>query len=189
MVGMLSVVAEELPDVPLYYSQDRLYSMVKVGSNKFTLIRSALLNAGYRVSLSHANKLAIKTDAPNEFIWRMMRELVKREPTRKADKLPQDGVTYHLRREPLPESNGEENNRSSSANGGGGGGGHTAEINFELHPEANPESRMSSLKRFQPNPLPNWGPKMKAHTTQADMERKRKKNQGKHQQKRHKRGQ
>ena len=39
MVGMLSVVAEELPDVPLYYSQDRLYSMVKVGSNKFTLIR------------------------------------------------------------------------------------------------------------------------------------------------------
>ena len=67
--------------------------------------RSALLNAGYRVSLSHANKLAIKTDAPNEFIWRMMRELVNREPTRKADKLPQDGVTYHLRREPLPESN------------------------------------------------------------------------------------
>ena len=75
--------------------------------------------------------------------------------------------------------------RWSSANGGG----HTAAINFELHPEANPESRMSSLKRFQPNPLPNWGPKMKAHTTQADMERKRKKNQGKHQQKRHKRGQ
>ena len=69
------------------------------------------MNAGYRVSLSHANKLAIKTDAPNEFIWRMMRELVNREPTRKADKLPQDGVTYHLRREPLPESNEEENKR------------------------------------------------------------------------------
>ena len=39
MVGMLSVVAEELPDVPLYYSQDRLFSMVKLGSTKFTVIR------------------------------------------------------------------------------------------------------------------------------------------------------
>ena len=53
-------------------------------------------------------------------------------------------------------------------------------INFELHPDANPKSRLSSLKRFQPNPLPNWGPKMKAHSTQADMDRKRKQNQGKY---------
>ena len=62
-----------------------------------------------------------------------------------------------------------------------------AEINFDEHPDANPESRRSTLKRFQQNPLPNWGPKMKAHSTQADMERKRKQNQGKkNNQKRHK---
>ena len=40
MMGMLNVVAEELNDVPLYYDQDRLYKMMKVGSNKLTLIRS-----------------------------------------------------------------------------------------------------------------------------------------------------
>ena len=77
------------------------------------LCRSALLNAGYRVSLSHANKLAIKTDAPNEFIWRIMRELVNQETERKAKetKLPIDGVTYNLRREPLPSEHDTENKR------------------------------------------------------------------------------
>ena len=34
-----------------------------------------LLNAGYRVSLSHANRMAVKTDAPNDFVWRMMRAI------------------------------------------------------------------------------------------------------------------
>jgi len=182
MVGMLSVVAEELPDVPLYYSQDRLYSMIKLGSNKFTLIRSALLNAGYRVSLSHANKLAIKTDAPNEFIWRMMRALVAKEPTRKADDKKASSVsdvTYNLRREPVDVENAGAKSETSTADENSNGS-KLSEINFELHPDANPESRLSSLKRFQPNPLPNWGPKMKAHTTQADMDRKRKQNQGKH---------
>ena len=29
------------------------------------------------------------------------------------------------------------------------------------------------------NPAPNWGPKMKAHTTQAQLDEKRSKNQGK----------
>lgn len=35
--------------------------------------RSALLHAGHRVSLSHACKNAIKTDAPPATIWDVMR--------------------------------------------------------------------------------------------------------------------
>jgi hypothetical protein len=33
------------------------------------IFRSAILNAGYRVSLSHAAKNSIKTDAPHSLIW------------------------------------------------------------------------------------------------------------------------
>ena len=33
------------------------------------LFRSALLNAGYEVSLSHAAPNSVKTDAPNEVLW------------------------------------------------------------------------------------------------------------------------
>ena len=74
---MLTLVSEELPDVPFYYEQDRLHSMMRVPTGKLTVMRSALLNAGYRVSLSHANKKALKTDAPNSFIWKILRAVVR----------------------------------------------------------------------------------------------------------------
>lgn len=38
---------------------------------------SALLNAGYKVSGSHACAGSIKTNAPNSFIWDMMRAWVQ----------------------------------------------------------------------------------------------------------------
>ena len=49
MVGMLSMVLEELPDVPLYYELSRLCNITKLSQGKLTLYLSALLNAGYRV--------------------------------------------------------------------------------------------------------------------------------------------
>ncbi len=39
----------------------------------FLWCRSALLHAGYRVSLSHACKNAVKTDAPAEVLWDVIR--------------------------------------------------------------------------------------------------------------------
>ena len=56
MEGMLTMVKEELPDVPFYYTYDRLCAIVKVQMSKLSVLRSALLNAGYKVSLSHANR-------------------------------------------------------------------------------------------------------------------------------------
>ena len=158
IIGMLSVVEEELENTPFYYSQDRLCAMIKVGSGKMTQFRSALLNAGYSVSLSHACKLALKTNAPNDFIWSMMRAWEKLNPVNK-DKLDKNSIASKIlenHKIPLYEN-----------------------ISFEIHPDSNPASRISSLKRFQINPAPNWGPKMKAHTTQKQMNEKRNRNQGK----------
>ena len=161
MVGMLNVVEEELDDVPFYYSQDRLCSMAKVNSGKMINFRSALLNAGYKVSISHACKLAIKTNAPNDFVWAMMRAWgkVNQEKLGKREKLDTNSVASRIMNsDKIPEY---EN------------------ISFDEHPDANPASRLSNLKRFQMNPAPNWGPKMKAHTTQKQIQEKRNKNQGK----------
>ena len=158
MLGMLSVVYEELDDCPFYYSQDRLCSIIKVGSGKMTNFRSAILNAGYKVSLSHANKTAIKTNAPNDFIWTMMRAWEKLNPAKK-EKLEKSSIAYKIL----------ENTLLSKFE----------DISFELHADADPPSRQSHMKRFQMNPAPNWGPKMKAHTTQEQLDEKRSKNQGK----------
>ncbi|TRY63562.1 hypothetical protein TCAL_08696 [Tigriopus californicus] len=151
MKGMLTVA--ELPDVPLYYQQDRLCAMVKTGSGKMTVFRSALLNAGYRVSLSHANKMAIKTDAPAEFIWDMMR--VWRKSNSQSDLKP--GTTAFALMATTPKH----------------------EVSFETHTEANPDSRKLQLKRFQVNPERNWGPKSRASAGNFDDSEKRRQNQGK----------
>lgn len=50
--GVLSVVTEELPDVPLYYTLDQLSSTVHCNTPRLLQLRSALLHAGFRVSLS-----------------------------------------------------------------------------------------------------------------------------------------
>ncbi|KAM5188683.1 tRNA (guanine(26)-N(2))-dimethyltransferase isoform 4-T4 [Callospermophilus lateralis] len=71
--GVLSVITEELPDVPLYYTLDQLSSTIHCNTPSLLQLRSALLHAGFRVSLSHACKSAVKTDAPSTALWDIMR--------------------------------------------------------------------------------------------------------------------
>uniref|UniRef100_A0A673M0A6 tRNA (guanine(26)-N(2))-dimethyltransferase n=1 Tax=Sinocyclocheilus rhinocerous TaxID=307959 RepID=A0A673M0A6_9TELE len=71
--GVLSMVTEELQDIPLYYVLDHLSSTVHCNTPSMLQFRSALLHAGYRVSLSHACKNAVKTDAPAEVLWDIIR--------------------------------------------------------------------------------------------------------------------
>lgn len=161
MEGMLAMVSEELPDVPFYYVDDRLCSMAKVRVPKMVVFRSALLNAGYRVSLSHAHKGAIKTDAPPEFIWDMIRAFEKENPSKKENRT---NVAEAIL--------GREDNFS------------TFKIDFTVHPDAEPPSKSQKLLRFQENP-PNWGPKSKARVLVANVNGgetvdKRAKNQGKY---------
>lgn len=155
MQGVLAVVGEELPDAPLYYTLDRLCSVMHSECIPMMQFRSALLNAGYRVSFSHANRMSIKTDAPASVLWDIMRHWVKLHPVRK-DRL-MGAAAALLSREP------------------------TNEINMELRSDANPKSREKGLSRFQENPQRFWGPGTKARNNiegQGKME-KSKQNQGK----------
>ena len=86
---------EELPHAPFYYTQNRLTAMAKVTSPSLIEFRSALLNAGYDVSLSHANKLAVKTNAPNQFIWDMIRAWEKKHPANR-EKMEPNSVAFKL---------------------------------------------------------------------------------------------
>ncbi len=104
--------------------------------------RSAILNAGYRVSLSHCYPSSIKTDAPPSVIWDLFQGAAKRQyPDRTWPR-------------PLPEKPSAADyllNRTV-----------TVVADFSAHPEANPNSRKQKLVRFQANPEKNWGPKAKA---------------------------
>lgn len=133
--GMLSVIREELPDVPLYYSLDHICRVLKLQCIPIIKLRSAILHAGYKVSFSHACKSSIKTNAPSEVLWDILRSWAKIYPVHEKQIAKNPIIKVMLSKE------------SEST------------YNFdEIHPEANPSSRQRALIRFQVNPMPNWGP-------------------------------
>ncbi|XP_046746811.1 probable tRNA (guanine(26)-N(2))-dimethyltransferase [Diprion similis] len=160
--GVLNVIYEEL-DVPLYYLLDRLMSIVKCEVPPMVTFSSALINAGYKVSISHAHKTSVKTDAPNDVIWDIVRAWEKLHPAKK-ERFESDSAALAIL------------NTSSSH-----------EISFQPHPLANPASRQKKLARFQKNPTAYWGPGTKSTmmVQTKDSILKKKKNQNKHFKKRH----
>lgn len=133
--GVLSVIREELPDVPLYYVNDHICSILKLQTIPILKFRSAILHAGYRVSFSHACKTSIKTDAPTNVIWDILRNWSKRYPV-KTERMQSNAVLGKiLSKEP-----------------------EATYIFDEIHQDANPNSRRQALTRFQNNPTAYWGP-------------------------------
>ncbi|XP_055692924.1 tRNA (guanine(26)-N(2))-dimethyltransferase [Lutzomyia longipalpis] len=139
LLGQLTVIQEELPDVPLYYSVDKLCSTIRVVTMPVLKFRSALLHAGYRVSYSHAHKNSLKTDAPNRVLWDILRCWAEKNPIN-PERL-QEGT-------PVKAILAEKSQNS---------------YEFDIvHPQANPESRRNCLSRFPENPTANWGPGTRA---------------------------
>ncbi|XP_053907884.1 tRNA (guanine(26)-N(2))-dimethyltransferase isoform X2 [Cuculus canorus] len=136
--GVLSVVTEELEDVPLYHTLDGLSSTLHCNTPSLLQLRSALLHAGFRVSLSHACKNAVKTDAPPTALWDLMRCWAKLNPVKRERLTETSPAARILAVEPILEAS------------------------FALHPDANPSSRKRGLKRFPENPEAFWGPKARA---------------------------
>ncbi|KAL4709468.1 hypothetical protein ACJJTC_012805 [Scirpophaga incertulas] len=132
--GMLSMVVEELVDVPLYYTHDKLFSIMNLKTMPMMLMRSAILNAGYDVSFSHACRVSIKTTAPSQFIWDILKTWAKSWPAHPA-RLESNSVAKAILSKEI-----------------------TSAVDLTERPDANPFSRRSQRLRFQYNPEPHWGP-------------------------------
>ena len=66
-------ISEELPDVSFHYSLATLCATANQRTIPMTDFKSAVINAGYRISNFHKDPLAIKTDAPNGVLWDIIR--------------------------------------------------------------------------------------------------------------------
>ncbi|XP_072043894.1 tRNA (guanine(26)-N(2))-dimethyltransferase-like isoform X2 [Amphiura filiformis] len=146
MNGVLSVISEELPDCPLHYTVSHLCNIIHsicVSQLKF---RSALLHAGYRVSITHTSAEAIKTDASNLVVWDIMRAWEKLNPVNKKKLSETSPATAILKKEP------------------------SIQVCFDVRPDANPKSRQQRLSRFPDNPEANWGPKARAKSSSKHQE-------------------
>ncbi|CAH2049588.1 unnamed protein product, partial [Iphiclides podalirius] len=136
--GVLSMVREELRDAPLYHTLDKLFGRVHAETMPMLLMRSAILNAGYKVSFSHASRLSIKSNAPAQLIWDIIRTWVKTHPV-KASKLEADPVAKYILSQDIKST-----------------------VDLSHRPDANPISRRDGRLRFQFNPTPHWGPGTRA---------------------------
>ncbi|KAJ1884640.1 RNA methyltransferase tRNA(m5U54)methyltransferase [Kickxella alabastrina] len=142
MKGMLKVILEELNDAPFHYNLSQLCSAVRTSCPPLVKINSALLNAGYRVSGVHTRQGSIKTDAPSQVVWDIMRAYVK-----------------EVGRSPKIEEGSYADKILSKES--------TTEVSFEENKGSNPESRRIRLVRYQINPEKNWGPKARHSETRT----------------------
>ncbi|KAK1273372.1 putative tRNA (guanine(26)-N(2))-dimethyltransferase 2 [Acorus gramineus] len=134
--SVLTTISEELVDVPLFLSLHNLCATLKCTSPSAVMFRSAVINAGYRISGSHVNPLGLKSDAPMDIIWDIMRCWVKNHPV-KPQPADQSG-TVILSKEP------------------------TLQANFARAFASLSKAQAKKVARFLPNPERHWGPKLRA---------------------------
>uniref|UniRef100_M4DY73 tRNA (guanine(26)-N(2))-dimethyltransferase n=1 Tax=Brassica campestris TaxID=3711 RepID=M4DY73_BRACM len=126
----------ELLDVPLFLSLHNLCATLKCISPSAAMFRSAVINANYRISGTHVNPLGMKTDAPMEVIWDIMRCWVKNHPIKaQAPELPGSVI---LSKEP------------------------SHQVDFSRHSGSLSKAQAKKVARFLPNPEKHWGPKLRA---------------------------
>ena len=65
VLGVLTVISEELPDCPFYYVLDKLGGILHCNVPSLLQFRSAAIHAGYEVSSTHAHSNGVKTNAPS----------------------------------------------------------------------------------------------------------------------------
>lgn len=129
--GMLNVLIEEL-DIPLYLSISHLSKTLHCTCPPLVLVKSALLNSNYQVSITHCDPLGIKTTAPLSVLWDIMKEWIKTHPVKEKSNYK---ASHSILSIPMI---------------------HNINIQDE-NPQSISRSKSKGLLRFQVNP-DNWGP-------------------------------
>lgn len=144
--GMLTMARDELKDAPFYFSVQQRAAVIKASSPPHKAMVSALCNAGYRVSGTHAHKGCLKTDAPYSFIWAVYRRWLMDNHGNKVSPNLKPGA---------PGATIVRDLQNKVA---------AQQVSFADHPRALEleQMRKSKVVRYQQNPQKNWGPMARA---------------------------
>ncbi|KAF8344252.1 N2 N2-dimethylguanosine tRNA methyltransferase, partial [Cantharellus anzutake] len=136
MQGMLTVASEEL-ESSFYFTPSKMAGNFHCSSPSMQDAGSALLNAGHKISRSHALPGSIKTNASRKEIHDVIRSWIKLHPVKMSNIKEGSPAFALLSKEP------------------------TSIADFTRHPGA-VDSSSVKLVRYQQNPTPNWGPGSRA---------------------------
>lgn len=117
---------------PLFLTSHHMANVLGCGTPPYEQFRAAVHNAGYRLSRSHVNPLALKTDAPHSLLWDIMRSVVEQS---------------------LSDTKCQEHDWPASAI-------LQTPVTTNINFTSVGQRRHSPSPFYLPNP-PNWGPKRK----------------------------
>ena len=134
--GLLTSVSQEI-DVPLYYTLPDLCKTLRCSCPPLREFMAGIYNAGYDVSGYHKEPSAIKTNAPSNVVWDVLKAWVEKNPPKKSPE------------EDSPAAKIISKSKSMDK-----------EVDFTI-PESL-KNNNNNVSRFPMNPEKHWGPKRKA---------------------------
>lgn len=147
MISFLTLLSKELPN-PFFYDVPSISSGLKINCPPLPIIRSAILNSGFKYSNTHCNPSGLKTDAPLIFIYELIAHYHKN--TKENFKIEKGGLFERI-------ISKETKNK----------------FDFTLRDETKKDKEKPL---YLPNPEPNWGPKSRAKKRKVEEIEEDKKN-------------
>lgn len=159
--GLLTSCTEELPDAPLYYLLPNLSHTLGCSTPPTDKFKSALINAGFKVSGYHKDATAVKTDAPSSVVWDVMRAWCKEHPPKPKSKKKENKRKKRRKDGKQPDAEEEQEKRDEPLYPGEKilAKEQSTEIDFTIASEI---ANKTKALRFPMNPEANWGPKKAA---------------------------
>ncbi|KAH8667584.1 N2,N2-dimethylguanosine tRNA methyltransferase-like protein [Tricladium varicosporioides] len=148
---------------PFFFIPSMLSKVIHCITPVENAFRGALRHLGYRVTRSHCKPGTIKTDAPWEVVWEVMREWVKQKQPIREGAVKRNTAGYNILK--LDEKDGSDPVKSvAETNNGNPSNGSTVnpklDVVFDESLGKEPETK--KLVRYQLNPRENWGPMNRA---------------------------
>ncbi|AET39359.1 tRNA (guanine26-N2)-dimethyltransferase Ecym_4296 [Eremothecium cymbalariae DBVPG len=145
--GMLTLAKNEL-NVPFYFSPNSLSSILKFQVPPLKTIVAGLGSLGYTSSLTHAKASSLKTDAPWDAVWYVMKKYCLDNDLVDINKMNTNGRGYKILTN--DQICGSEHMWDEK-------------LSFDPNEQSGKVEKLRKLKmvRYQENPTKNWGPKAK----------------------------
>jgi len=143
---------------PFFFIPSVLAKVIHCVTPHENALRGALRHLGYRVTRSHTKPGSIKTDAPWEVIWEVMREWARQKAPVKEGAIRKDTAGWTIMG--FGKEGGHENNGTTDQANAGKDEKQKLEVVFDE--KLGREKDAKKLVRYQVNPRENWGPMNRA---------------------------
>ncbi|KAM3078268.1 RNA methyltransferase tRNA(m5U54)methyltransferase [Clarireedia jacksonii] len=154
-------------EYPFFFIPSVLAKVIHCVTPHEGAFRGALKHLGYRVTRSHTKGGTIKTDAPWEVIWEVMREWARQKAPIREGAIKKNTAGYAImgldKEDTSKATNGDGN--AATEVGELAPAAKTGKLEVIFDEKLGAEKDVKKLVRYQVNPRENWGPmnRAKAH--------------------------